>query len=163
MPRRYRDPKEIEKMRKAIVEARKISATSNKNSEFDKLGTDLCIDENCEGDVGKFGPFYLKYIGNALSNKAIPARFFDKWDQAIVTQIYVRHKLRIRVPDLRKTAQYRQIQTVRVKWLDTAQEMGLKKWKEMVKIALKKNGDTDRAIRSKIRNALKYKELQLKF
>lgn len=128
-----------------------------------ELKPELCDKPDCVGEVGKFGPYYLKYIGNALSKKAIPARFFDEWDQAIVTQMLEKNKSIKTIKDLRETDGFKKIQAARERWLEDARNMGLTKWKEEVTTRLKQKGNTDRAIRKKIRNALRYKELQLKF
>ena len=45
----------------------------------------ICDDPNCEGDVGKWGPFNIEYIEAVLGKKATNYQaLIDRWDNAIV-------------------------------------------------------------------------------
>ena len=97
----------------------------------------MCDDPNCEGDVGKWGPFYMEYIGGILGKNPINFdAFMYRWDNAIVAQTkgFVRS-----VSDLKKTAQYEKIQEARERWKKEAKAWGLKKWEEKAKEGLAKD------------------------
>ena len=121
----------------------------------------ICDDPICKGEVAKWGPFYLEYIGKILSEKPISQGFFDRWDNAIVAQMnspFIKT-----VEALKKEKQYKEIEIARERWKREAQKWGFEEWKSKVKEALKVRGKDDRTIRRNIRDAIRYKELQLKF
>lgn len=96
----------------------------------------VCDDPNCEGDVGKWGPFYMEYIGGILGKNPINFdAFMYRWDNAIVAQTkgFVKS-----VPDLKKTSQYKQIQEARERWKKEAKKWGIVKWEEKAKVGLEK-------------------------
>ena len=121
----------------------------------------LCEDPDCVGDVGKFGTYYLKYIGAFLKGKSNP-NFIQQWDDAIVLQLKGKFNIK-NIDQLYKSNYYEKITKIRQKWIKEAQTLKLAGWKKMVREALNKKGKDDRTIRRNIRDATKYKELQLKF
>ena len=105
------------------------------------LALQECDDENCIGDVGKWGPFYMKYIGSMFKLNAInPEKFMKRWDIAIVEQLNKSSNMQIAksVEDLKSKPQYKQIQEARERWKKEAKAWGLKKWQEKAKEGLAK-------------------------
>ena len=100
-----------------------------------------CDDENCVGDVGKWGPFYMKYIGSILGKNPINFdAFIRKWDNAIVVQMNALSNMIIAksAEDLKTKPQYKTIQEARERWKKEAKAWGLKKWEEKAKEGLAK-------------------------
>ena len=99
----------------------------------------ICDDPNCEGDVGKWGPFYIEYIEAVLGIK--PTNYealIDRWDNAIVAQM--KGNFIQSVQALRNTTQYTQIQEARERWKTEAERWGLETWKTKLKEARPKRG-----------------------
>lgn len=107
----------------------------------------ICVHPQCVGDVGKFGPYYILYIGKSLTDTEFNhvknkqrTNFIKEWDQAVVKQMLVNNKSIKTIQDLRNTRQYKKtIENARKEWLDKAREKGLDKWIEFVKSNLIKD------------------------
>jgi len=121
----------------------------------------LCDDDNCVGDVGKYGSYYITYIGKLLLKKSVDSNFIANWDRAIVEQMQGRGVQT--VDELLESPYYQQVTKARQAWATEAKKMGFNDWKKMVTRKLKEEGMSSRDIRAKIRELTKLKELQLKF
>jgi hypothetical protein len=121
----------------------------------------LCDDANCVGDVGKYGSYYITYIGKLLLKKSVDSNFIANWDRAIVEQM--QGKGVQTVDELLESPYYQQVTKARQAWATEAKKMGFDDWKQMVTEKLEEKGMTTRDIRAKIRGLTELKELQLKF
>ena len=111
------------------------------------LALNTCDNDNCVGDVGKWGPFYMKYIGSMFGLNAInPEKFMKRWDIAIVEQLNAATKMQIAksVEDLKSKPQYKLIQESRKRWKKEAEKWGKEMWEKKAK-----EGIAKRRVRSK--------------
>ena len=120
----------------AVTQKQRRRAVSNVESIIARF---RCDNPNCEGDVGKWGPFYIEYIEAVLGKKATNYQaLIDRWDNAIVAQM--KGNFIQSVQGLRNTTQYTQIKNARERWKTEAEGWGLETWKTKLKEARPKRG-----------------------
>ena len=112
------------------------------------LALNTCDDDKCVGDVGKWGPFYMKYIGSMFKLNAINYdTFMKKWNEAIVAQMNALFKNSVKdVAELKTLPQYKKIEEARERWKKEAKKWGKEKWEEEAKVGLAKRRERSKTV-----------------